>query len=133
MGARSVPLKAGWSMGRPRKSDTARRSAPVLVKLTIAERDRLAAEVARLRAPSLTALVRERALTGTVTVRETQELAGVDRIALNRVGVNLNQIARMLNEQGAPAIVELADELRASLARLNLLLLRGTADGAEPL
>lgn len=119
-------------MGRPRKSDTARRSAPVSVKLTTTERDRLAAEVARLRAPSLTALVRERALTGTVTVRATQELAGVDRIALNRVGVNLNQIARVLNEQGAPAIVELADELRASLARLNLLLLRGTADGPEP-
>lgn len=120
-------------MARPRKTATDRRTAPVLVKLTTAEHDSLLAEVVRLRSPSLASLVRERALTGTVTLHQGQELAAADRVALNRVGVNLNQIARTLNEQGDAAVGELAAELRASLARLNLLLLNGAGHGPEPL
>lgn len=60
-GARAVPQGRVDRMGRPKKEVDARRSAPVLVKLTTAERDRLAGEARRVRAP-LAAFVRERAL-----------------------------------------------------------------------
>lgn len=119
-------------MGRPKKLASAKRTAPVLVKFTEDEKAQLVAEAGRLGAPSVVDVIRQRALSGRVVVHQAAELAAPDRVALQRVGVNLNQIARVLNEQGGAAVVGLTDDLRISLAQLNGLLLQGISDDSEP-
>lgn len=129
--ARTVPQERVDRMGRPRKQTVDRRSAQVLVKLTTVEHDRLAAEVVQLRLPSVPALMRERALSGSVSVSEIVELAAADRLALHRLGVNLNQIARVLNAEGLPAIGDVLAQIEVTLAGINAVLLREPiADGA---
>jgi hypothetical protein len=123
-------------MARPRKADADRSGPPLAVRLTSHERTRLAGEAARLRLP-VSVMVRQRALAGDVgaglTVTQVRELAAVDRVTLTRLGVNLNQIARVLNEQGGPAVVDLHDDLRTTLAGINAVLMRGAGDDSGSL
>ena len=83
-------------MGRPRKEPLERRSAKLPpIRVTEAELATLALQAASYGA-TLTDFIRQRALTGEAIRRrgaaEAQLLS-----ELNRIGVNLNQIARSLN------------------------------------
>jgi hypothetical protein len=112
-------------MARPRKDPQERRAAALPpVRLTEAELMDLA-EQASASGLTLSDFVRQRLTTGRVVVpairRDAQLLA-----ELNRVGVNLNQIAHRLNRgQGYPA--DLADALTALR---NVLAVVGRAYGA---
>lgn len=118
-------------MGRPKLAQDTKRSIPLAAKFTPAERARLLVETERLGLSSLSDLLRQRVLTGRVVVRKSAELAAADRVALQRVGVNLNQLARHLNERAGdlPAIVAISSEITDTLRELNALLLRA-ADGS---
>lgn len=119
-------------MGRPKKQPSEKRTVSIPVMWTAAERARLLADVEKYGLPSLSELIRQRSLTGRVVVKQTTELAAADRVELNRLGVNLNQIARHLNEAGAdslPALAEIEADLRAALERINLTLLRVDGGG----
>lgn len=120
-------------MGRPKKPTNAKRGAPVAVKFTDDERAKLAAEVERLGLPSLSDLIRQRALSGRVVVRQAVEMAAPDRIELNRLGVNLHQLVKHLNYAGAgslPALAEIYNDARATLDAINVLLMKGSGEDA---
>lgn len=121
-------------MGRPRKPIDARRNAIVGVKFTTDERARLIEEAERIGAPSLSEMIRQRALTGRVVVKKSAELAAPDRVELNRVGVNLHQLVKHLNFEGgrSNAVAAIADDARQVLDQINALLLKGAGDGSEP-
>lgn len=83
-------------MGRPRKEPLERRSAKLPpVRITDAELAALTLQAASA-GVSLTEYVRQRALGGEVIRRSGQAEAQL-LSELNRIGVNLNQIARTLN------------------------------------
>ena len=117
-------LPSGGRMGRPRK-DQDGRTELVGVKFTPAEKAHLLALVERHGLASLSDLVRQAALKGRVEIYQRAELSGPDRASLQRLGVNLNQIARHLNERGGelPAIAGVERELRDVLHTLNAVLL----------
>jgi uncharacterized protein (DUF1778 family) len=86
-------------MGRPRKEPADRRTVSLSCRLTPAER--LAIEQAALRAGlSASDYVRRLALTGRMVIRENRSLdyAAFDQV--RRIGVNLNQLARIANHTG---------------------------------
>lgn len=117
-------------MGRPKISSDMKRRFLLGAKFTAPERARVFADAERL-GVDVSELIRQRTLTGRVQVRQTTELAAADRIQLQRVGINLNQIARHLNEQGGslPAIAALDGALHQTLGYINDLLLRA-GDGS---
>lgn len=121
-------------MGRPKKPTGAKRSVAVGVKFTPDEHARLVAEAERIGAPSLADMVRQRALTGRVVVKQSAELAAPDRIELNRLGVNLHQLVKHLNFErgGSNAVAAIADDARSAIDKINALLLAGPGDGSEP-
>ncbi len=94
-------------MARPRISDDERRSECFTIRVSPAERLALQAEAARLRM-SPTELARARVLKGHVVVREHRQPDPRLIFELNKIGVNLNQIARALNSQQNvnPAVIE---------------------------
>ena len=104
-------------MARPRKDQLDARGHPVSVRLTPDERVQLQgkADVAGL---SLSDFIRQAALGASIHVAapiptSTASPAGVAHIvALNRVGVNLNQIARALNAETGFNPAELDDALK---------------------
>ena len=103
-------------MARPKKQPHERRSAKLLpIRLTEAELAdlHLQAERAGL---SLTELVRQRATSGKVTPK--RGLADAQLLSeLNRVGVNLNQIAHAMNAGGVTS----PDRVDALAAKLDTL------------
>jgi hypothetical protein len=107
-------------MARPRTSDDERRSEFLVLRLTPAERLTLVAEAERL-SLTLTELCRQRVVKGRVVVHEHRQLAQRHIFELGKIGVNLNQIARALNERQNlnPATIESAiDELKTLIAGL---------------
>lgn len=109
-------------MARPRKDDDQRRSEYFTIRLTPDERLALLAEAGRLRM-SPTELARQRVLKGRVVVREHRQQDPRLVFQLGKIGVNLNQIARALNERQNvnPAVINAAiGELRPVIARLML-------------
>ena len=107
-------------MARPRLGKEERRTRTLGVRLTAEEGAALSeqAQAARL---SLGAYVRRRALGQRVRVAEERRLGAAELRELNRIGVNLNQIARLLNSgaarapAGTRAAVERVGELVAEL------------------
>ena len=91
--------------GRPKKDPGKKRSAQLHVLLTPAERDRVK-EWAASTNLSVSDYVRRRTLGKPIAPRVDMKAQG----ELNRIGVNLNQLARAANEAGQ---VELAAEARA--------------------
>lgn len=107
-------------MARPRIGDNERRSELLVLRLTPAERLALVAEAERL-SMTLTELARTRVVKGRVVVREHRQLAPRQVFELGKIGVNLNQIARALNERQNlnPATIESAiHELKTLIASL---------------
>ena len=106
-------------MARPRLGDKQRRRRTVGVRVTEAEAEELRdrAQAARL---SVGSYLRRRALGQRVRMVAEQRLGAEELRELNRIGVNLNQMARAMNSgSAAPAgtreAVERVSELVASL------------------
>ena len=105
--------------GRPAKPAGETRVAGVALRLTASERDRLQQQAERAGLPLSTYC--RRVLLGhevqpAITATDAAALAD-----LNRVGVNLNQIARQLNARGAVRPVALdavLERMRDAVARL---------------
>ena len=90
-------------MARPRLGESERRTRTVGVRMTEAEAEELRerAQAARL---SMGAYLRRRALGQRVRIAAELRLGAAEQRGLNRIGVNLNQMARAMNSgAGAPA------------------------------
>ena len=87
-------------MARPRLGDEARRKRTVGVRVTEAEATELRerAQAARL---SMGAYLRRRGLGQRVRMATERRLGAAELRELNRIGVNLNQMARAMNAGAA--------------------------------
>ena len=107
--------------GRPPLDPLERRGSPLPVRFRAGELAAVEQRAAEANCPVAT-FIREQALKGRIVVRQYQTFADIDRHDLARIGSNLNQIARVLNQTGettkARHIEAVLDELRALLARL---------------
>ena len=106
-------------MARPRLGEEERRTRTLGVRVTEAEAEELRerAQAARL---SVGAYVRRRALGRRVRVASEWRLGAAELRELNRIGVNLNQMARAMNSgaaagPGTREAVERVGELVAGL------------------
>ena len=105
-------------MARPRKEDTARRSAQIGVRYTEDELDQLAQAAARAGLP-VAASIRQLSLSGRVVVPERRSLDWPAFDELRRIGVNLNQAVRVANTQRfiPPELIRAAAAVEAFLSR----------------
>ena len=107
-------------MARPRLGEEERRTRTVGVRVTEAEAEELRerAQAARL---SMGAYLRRRALGQRVRILSERRLGAAELRELNRIGVNLNQMARAMNSGAVSspaetqAAVERVGELVAKL------------------
>jgi len=100
-------------MARPTVPDDQRRNCPLAVRLTAAERMTVEARAAQLGLP-LADYARQVLLTGRVVERAgCVEAAAI--VAVNRVGVLLNQLAAVANRSGDTRHL---DQLTAALANI---------------
>ena len=106
-------------MARPRLGDEERRTRTVGVRVTESEAEELRerAQAARL---SVGAYLRRRGLGQRVRVASERRLGAEELRELNRIGVNLNQMARAMNSgatagPGTREAVERVGELVAGL------------------
>ena len=105
-------------MARPRLGEEERRTRTIGVRVTEAEEAELRAQAARL---SVGAYLRRRALGQRVRIAAELRLGAAELRELNRIGVNLNQMARALNSGAVSspaetqAAVERVGELVAKL------------------
>ena len=107
-------------MARPRLGESERRTRTIGVRVTKAEETELRerAQAARL---SMGAYLRRRALGQRVRSTVERRLGATEMLELNRIGVNLNQMARTLNSGAVSspaetqAAVERVGELVAKL------------------
>ena len=97
-------------MGRPKLGETALRRHAVTVRLNDGEHEELRRQAgkARLRVPEF---IRQRVLERRLQIGSPRQLGVAEFRELNRIGVNLNQIARALNQRSDAAAPRL-DELR---------------------
>ena len=102
--------QGGEIMGRPKLSETALRRHAVIVRLNDGEHEELRRQAgkARLRVPEF---IRQRVLERRLQIGSPRQLGVAEFRELNRIGVNLNQIARALNQRSDVAAPRL-DELR---------------------
>lgn len=113
-------------MGRPRKPETEHRSERVAFRLSPDELSMLETAAKQTGLP-LSVYARQIALRGRVSVRQGKGFTPEAFTALQRVGVNLNQIAHALN-QGRDCDHA---TLNRTLAQLNDLLAEGISHGAS--
>ena len=83
-------------MARPRMNPAARRTRQINVRVTAAEAAALAEHAGRARL-TVSAYLRRRGLRRRVRAVTERRLAAADRRELNRIGVNLNQITRLMH------------------------------------
>ena len=95
-------------MTRPKKDPAARRTEQVNLRLTRIEQLQLE-EAAHAAGMNPSEYIRTQALKGRVTVQRHQSLDHAAYDQLRRIGVNLNQLARVANQSG---------EIPADLARI---------------
>lgn len=104
-------------MARPKKQQIESRGERVTLRLLPTERAQLAAQ-AEAAGLTLSEFARVAALGQVLTLDRAVPVAAADPhlvIAINRIGVNLNQIARGLNT----ALGFVPDEVRDTLVRIN--------------
>ena len=113
-------------MARPRLGAEERRTRTIGVRVTEAQAAELAerAQATRL---SMAAYMRCRALGQPVRMARERRLGAAELRELNRIGVNLNQMARVLNSGGATAPAE-TREVVERVGELVAALLAGEAD-----
>ena len=103
-------------VGRPRKGERERRSDHLNVRLTIVERAALDAEARRLALPVSSYVRRLISKRRSVETRHIPAVSSAAVTALNRVGNNLNQLARHANAKGD--LTAVAQHLDQALSRL---------------
>jgi hypothetical protein len=103
-------------IGRPRKDEQERRSDHLNVRLTIVERATLDAEARRLGLPVSSYVRRLIGKRRPVEAGHVPAVSGAAITALNRVGNNLNQLARHANAKGD--LSSIARHLDQALSRL---------------
>ena len=113
-------------MARPRLGEEERRRRTIGVRVTEVEAEELQerAQAARL---SMGAYLRRRALGQRVRIAAERRLGAAELRELNRIGVNLNQMARAMNS-GA---VSSPAETQAAVERVGELVARLLAGEAE--
>ena len=99
-------------MARPRMNPAARRTRQINVRVTEAEAEALAEQAGRARL-TVAAYLRRRGLRRRVRAVTERRLAAEDRRELNRIGVNLNQITRLMHSGRV-----VSPELRATVERV---------------
>lgn len=102
--------------GRPRKGERERRSDHLNVRLTIVERAQLDAEARRFGLPVSSYARRLIGKRRSVEHHRAPTVSGAAITALNRVGNNLNQLARHANTKGD--LKPIARRLDQALSRL---------------
>ena len=97
-------------MARPRLGESERRTHTIGVRVTEAEAEELRerSQAARL---SMGAYLRRRALGQRVRRAVERRLGGAELRELNRIGVNLNQMARALNSGAVSSPAETQEEV----------------------
>ena len=112
-------------MARPKKPDSEHRLMRVNFRVSEAEMETIqaAADRAGMR---LSEYARQVSIRGNVIVRQGKGLSPETFAALQRVGVNLNQLARAANDGRGYH----GHELAAVLDHINTLLAEGLADGS---
>ncbi len=118
MTRRKAPKPDGARPGRPAKRESETRAERVAFRVTQDEADRL--QIAADRAGvTVSEYCRAAALGARLRARKERDVSSA-LVELNRVGVNLNQIARALNRgTGLPSdLSEVLDEVRAAVERL---------------
>jgi hypothetical protein len=105
-------------MPRPKKPPAERRTARINPRFTPAERIRVE-EAALLAGISAAEYARAQILQGRVIIRAGRALAPEVLDQLRRIGVNLNQLARIANQTGAlpPELARACTMIEAFLAR----------------
>ena len=103
-------------IGRPRKGERERRNDHLNVRLTIVERAALDAEARRLGLPVSSYVRRLIGKRRSIEDHRMPAVSGAAITALNRIGNNLNQLARHANAKGDFAPV--ARHLDQALVRL---------------
>ena len=83
-------------MARPRLNPDQRRTRQINVRVTEAEAAALAEQAGRARL-TVAAYLRRRGLRRRVRAVTERRLAAADRRELNRIGVNLNQMTRLMH------------------------------------
>jgi hypothetical protein len=112
-------------IGRPKKAPAEQRSERLSgIRLTAAERVTVEAEAAKAGLP-LAEFCRRAILRKRITPPRSEADAAA-LIAVNRIGVNLNQIAARVNMTG-----QLADDFRDVLAEIDTAIDRLTGGGVE--
>jgi len=109
-------------MARPKSAPHERRTASTRCDLTLAEKELLVARVAASGVGSEAEFVRQAIFAASIRPPAPQRTAYDPSLVteLNRIGVNLNQIAKAMNAgRGLPSSLETAQaELRAVLTRV---------------
>ena len=112
-------------MARPRKAVTERRSEIIRFTATPAESIRIHKAAARAGA-TLSRYARTMVLEGRIVVHQTRTLNPAVIDQLRRIGINLNQLARVAHREG-----RVPRELAKLCATLELFLMQHITDGSE--
>lgn len=115
--AKSDAAKQRRKGGRPRLPPHLKRTGKIAFAPTAEEREAIEARADAV-GLSLADFVRLAALGEPLTARHYRELAPADRYALQRIGVNLNQIAKHMNAGRDP----LREAIEATLADIRAVL-----------
>ena len=101
-------------MARPRLNPAERRTRQINVRVTEAEAAALAEQAGRARL-TVAAYLRRRGLRRPVRAAPERRLAAEDRRELNRIGVNLNQMTRLMHSGRAvhPGLREAVERVAA--------------------
>ena len=120
-------IDAERKTGRPEKARDEQRSERLPdIRVTLAERHHVET-MAALAGLSLTEFSRRAILGQRITARREQQAAHGALVELNRVGVNLNQIARAVNRGRdlPPEFAEILAQIHAAILKLD-----GAGDGS---
>lgn len=106
-------------MPRPRKPEDERRTETIAFRVTPAERLQAEMKAAAAGLPGAPEYARTLTLKGRVVVEQRRELDHAVFDELRRIGVNLNQLARIANQTG-----QVPGRLESALAALEQILAR---------
>ncbi len=106
-------------MARPKKQPTERKSSPMSIRFSVSERMLIEQYARDAGLGSASEYVRRQALHGKVVIHQSQSLDPATFDQLRRLGVNLNQLARIANAEGEipSRLARLCDDVEAFLMK----------------
>jgi mobilization protein NikA len=96
----SIKIAGATIMARPKKQPDERKSVPMSIRFSTSERMRIEQYARDAGLGSASEYVRRQALHGKLVIRQSQSLDPAIFDQLRRLGVNLNQLARIANTEG---------------------------------